>query len=236
MLHSSVDHFGQYTEKEAIGISDLFFRLEDDKQRRVRNAALDLFSRFGYDKTSTEQIARAAGISKGMVFHYFGSKQALYEYLCAYTVDFFTDWAAILRHEIEGMDYIQRYSWLSRQKMAALLKNPEAFAFLTMLITHPENQAVTPKTQEIMHKLLSLQQGTLVSMAHSGNTDRFRADLPIDTAKRYITYIIEGHTNAVLASLRQEPPDQLAHSPSWAQFDELLDHLRALFYKHEEDN
>ena len=166
MLHSSVDHFGQYTEKEAIGISDLFFRLEDDKQRRVRNAALDLFSRFGYDKTSTEQIARAAGISKGMVFHYFGSKQALYEYLCAYTVDFFTDWAAILRHEIEGMDYIQRYSWLSRQKMAALLKNPEAFA-LTMLITQPENQAVTPKP-EIMHRPLSLQ-GTLVSMAHSGN-------------------------------------------------------------------
>lgn len=39
-----------------------------DTQRRIRDAARTLFERDGYDATTTDAIARAAGVAKGTVF------------------------------------------------------------------------------------------------------------------------------------------------------------------------
>ncbi len=58
-----------------------FLRLPAEKQNAVINAALAAFGANGYKKTSVSDIAAAAGISKAMVFHYFGTKKALYLYL-----------------------------------------------------------------------------------------------------------------------------------------------------------
>ncbi len=41
------------------------------------SAALGLFCEHGYAATSTRRIAEAAGITEGLVFHYFASKEAL---------------------------------------------------------------------------------------------------------------------------------------------------------------
>lgn len=41
------------------------------------SAALALFCEHGYAGTSTRRIAEAAGVTEGLVFHYFGTKDAL---------------------------------------------------------------------------------------------------------------------------------------------------------------
>ncbi len=48
-------------------------------QARILHAALRLFADAGKGQTSVRDIARAAGVSLGMVNHYFGSKEGLYE-------------------------------------------------------------------------------------------------------------------------------------------------------------
>lgn len=58
-----------------------FFSLPIEKQNTIIDAALSTFGTNGYKKTSVSDIAAAAGISKAMVFHYFGTKKALYLYL-----------------------------------------------------------------------------------------------------------------------------------------------------------
>lgn len=58
-----------------------FFSLPVEKQNTIIDAALSAFGTNGYKKTAVSDIAAAAGISKAMVFHYFGSKKALYLYL-----------------------------------------------------------------------------------------------------------------------------------------------------------
>lgn len=58
-----------------------FRGLPAQKQNTIIDAALAAFSANGYKKTSVSDIAAAAGISKAMVFHYFGTKKALYLYL-----------------------------------------------------------------------------------------------------------------------------------------------------------
>ena len=232
MLSTTIDRYGQKPkEGRCAAITQLFSRLPEDRQQQVLDAAMGVFARHGYHKSSTQQIADAAGMSKGMVFHYFGSKQALYEVLCGITADFFTEWGERLQADMRQMDYITRYSWLARRKLEAYVAQPAMFAFLTMLITQPENQLISDKTRALCSRFDALRAGALDDMAHSGNTDRFREDLPPDNIRSYVTYIIEGYMQTVMMSLKNEPLDSLQHSPTWAAFDALLTDLETLFYK-----
>src|SRR6185503_5995541 len=50
----------------------------DERRRRLLDLGTDLFARFSYDELSMARIARAAGISKALLYHYFPSKQAYF--------------------------------------------------------------------------------------------------------------------------------------------------------------
>ncbi|GHF49727.1 TetR/AcrR family transcriptional regulator [Streptomyces morookaense] len=45
--------------------------------RRLLAAATRLFAEQGYDRTSVQEIVEAAGVTKGALYHYFGSKDDL---------------------------------------------------------------------------------------------------------------------------------------------------------------
>ncbi|WP_033291378.1 TetR/AcrR family transcriptional regulator [Amycolatopsis jejuensis] len=48
------------------------------KRRAILDAAAECFARNGFEKTSTADICRAAGISSGSLFHYFPTKRAVF--------------------------------------------------------------------------------------------------------------------------------------------------------------
>jgi AcrR family transcriptional regulator len=53
-----------------------YTRLEnDERRRRLLDLGADLFTRYAFDEISMAQIAREAGISKALLYHYFPSKQ-----------------------------------------------------------------------------------------------------------------------------------------------------------------
>jgi TetR/AcrR family transcriptional regulator, regulator of cefoperazone and chloramphenicol sensitivity len=54
---------------------------------RIRDAALRLFAERGIDGATIRDIARAAGVSAGLVRHHFGSKEALREACDHYALD-----------------------------------------------------------------------------------------------------------------------------------------------------
>ena len=56
-------------------------RAPDGKRDAILQAALDLFGRYGYRRTSIDDIARAAGIAKGTVYLYVANKEALFRTL-----------------------------------------------------------------------------------------------------------------------------------------------------------
>ncbi len=60
---------------------DKFHALDEAKQNEIINAGLFVFGNSGYKKAYISEIAECAGISKSMVFYYFGSKKELYMYL-----------------------------------------------------------------------------------------------------------------------------------------------------------
>ena len=54
------------------------------------NAALKVFALNGYRHASTDDMVREAAISKGLLFHYFGSKLGLYTFVYDYSVRYMT--------------------------------------------------------------------------------------------------------------------------------------------------
>lgn len=67
-----------------------FFDLKKEKQDRMINAALKVFAIHGYRHASTDDIVREAAISKGLLFHYFGSKLGIYSFVYDYSVRYMT--------------------------------------------------------------------------------------------------------------------------------------------------
>jgi len=54
---------------------------------RIRNAALRSFTENGFDRATVRDIARAAGVSPGLLRHHFGSKDELRRACDAYALD-----------------------------------------------------------------------------------------------------------------------------------------------------
>ena len=69
-------------------MNEKFFDLNREKQDRMINAALRVFAQNGYRHASTDVIVKEAGISKGLLFHYFTSKMGLFSFLFDYSVKY----------------------------------------------------------------------------------------------------------------------------------------------------
>lgn len=96
-------------------MNDKFFNLKREKQDRFINASLKIFSEHGYQKASTDDIVKEAGISKGLLFHYFGSKLGLYEFVYNYSTK-------LLMMEYAGILSSDRGDFFEVQKQMELAK------------------------------------------------------------------------------------------------------------------
>lgn len=86
---------------------------------RIRDAALRLFADRGIDRVSVRDIAKAAGVSSGLIRHHFGSKDGLRDACDAYALDRLTRISSAategrmtdpgLRPALESMQLLHRY-------------------------------------------------------------------------------------------------------------------------------
>jgi TetR/AcrR family fatty acid metabolism transcriptional regulator len=61
--------------------------VSEDRKQQIMDAATVVFARQGYEKTRMEDIAREAGLSKGLLYWYFQSKKDLFLELFAVTIE-----------------------------------------------------------------------------------------------------------------------------------------------------
>src|SRR5258708_21868124 len=57
--------------------------VEHDVRQQIVTAAKEHFSRYGYDKTTVSDLAKAIGFSKAYIYKFFESKQAIGEAICS---------------------------------------------------------------------------------------------------------------------------------------------------------
>jgi AcrR family transcriptional regulator len=131
-----------------VSLLDKFFSLPEEKQEVIIDAALKAFGANGYKKASTSDIAAAAGISKAMIFHYFGTKKELYLYLIQMCIE-------IIMQEIDEhfdntvTDFFERIMLSTKIEVSVMKKYPALPAFLTS-IYFENDEAVKDDIQAIL--------------------------------------------------------------------------------------
>ena len=137
-------------------MNDRFWELKKEKQDRMINSALKVFSQYGYKHASTDEIVKGAGISKGLLFHYFESKIGLYAFLYDYATRFV---ALELTANVDENGYYELYKQILTAKANSMSQYPYIFLFLNKADEETDNEAVSviserrEKYQRILHAL-----------------------------------------------------------------------------------
>ena len=116
-----------------------FLSLPQEKQNRIVDAAMNLFGEVGYKKAYISEIAAAAGISKALVFHYFGSKKGLYSYLVYYTGKIIMTEA---QHERDTLnkDFFERVIITIKFRLSIKSRYPAMNAFIESVYNENESE------------------------------------------------------------------------------------------------
>ncbi len=118
-----------------------FFDLKKEKQDRMINAALKIFALHGYRHASTDDIVKEAAISKGLLFHYFGSKLGVYTFIYDYSVRYMTLELKSAVSPVEK-DMFEILKQTEQAKLQALRGYPYMQQFLTRSMSEDVGEAL----------------------------------------------------------------------------------------------
>lgn len=158
-----------------------FRRRADQRPDEVLDAALSLFVEQGYAHTSVAQIAKAAGISKGAVYLYFPSKQALLEGLVQRAVAPVAD-RALAGASFAGGD-LRATLHAILDTIAASLSDPKFFAIPNIIM---REAVVAPEIAEmyrnaVLDRVLPVATGLIRNGIESGQLRPVDPELTLRT-------------------------------------------------------
>lgn len=209
-------------------MQDIMPGIEPDKRDRILNAAIEEFASFPYEKASTNHIVLNAGISKGLLFHYFGSKQELYEQLVGFVIE--KMYRAIMdRIDWEQTDLFERLKQIALIKMEIQKSYPHLFDFLLKVIS---NQHLAKAAEMIeFYKGYGLDFEQVSQDIYTRNVDygKFRDPATTREAINIVRWSLEKYSEELLAQMGSVTPLDLAQAA--ASMNHYMDILKQSFYK-----
>lgn len=192
-------------------MNEKFFDLKKEKQDRMINAALKVFSIGGYKHASTDDIVSEAGISKGLLFHYFGSKLGLYSFLYDYSVRF-------MKLEISGgvssteQDYFEIRRAIEYAKLQVLKNYPYMQRFLDRCRFEDVSEALMAIDRQ-KNVLADIQ----AVLKNQSSRSLFKDGVDYEKLDQILTYTVEGLMNSRFQDASFQP--ELLYKETCAYFD-----------------
>ncbi len=109
-------------------MDDVLQNLDSEKRDRIINSAIEEFATYPFSKASTNTIVKKAGISKGLLFHYFGNKKELYDYISKFVVEKLF-YEVSDRIDWDNTDIFERIKQIALVKIELSSVYPQLFAF-----------------------------------------------------------------------------------------------------------
>ena len=180
-------------------MNEKFFDLNREKQDRMINAALRIFAENGYRHASTDIIVKEAGISKGLLFHYFTSKMGLFSFLFDYSIRYMLfEYDRLI--SAKETDYFKIRREMERAKLNVLRSYPYMNEFIEKSLQ--ENQLDVIETIEISKNNYLEMLGKYNTQ---GNRSGFRNDISATQLDNMIRYTVDGLTKDQLQAGSFQP-------------------------------
>jgi len=193
---------------------------ETEKHMQIMSAAAAVFARHGYMKTTVDEIVAAAGISKGLFYHYYANKKELY-------LSLYEAYADVLSREIREKvdvsqtDFFIRLRQVSHLRIDIVTRMPHLWDFLYSAYNeqHPD---IAPLIQS---KNAQIVQESYNSSVSNIDWTKFRSGLNPDKAIELITWVAEGFVRKVTANGIHVMPE------TYMEFDDYLGYLKLGMYE-----
>lgn len=188
---------------------------DHDVRHQIVTAATEHFSRYGYEKTTVSDLAKAIGFSKAYIYKFFESKQAIGEMICANCLhQIETEVRAAIGETERPPEKLRRmFKAIVEASLRLFFQDRKLYEIAATSATERWQSAVT--YEERIHKLLQdiLQEGR--------QTGDFERKTPLDEASMAIYLVMRPYLNPLLL---QHSFDHIDEAP--AQLSSLV--LRSL--------
>ena len=179
-------------------MNERFFELKKEKQDRMLNGIMKIFALYGYRKASTDDIVKEAGVSKGLLFHYFDSKAGAYCFAYEYSARFLSmqleKTVSLSEH-----DLFRVMRQVEDAKYVALRKYPYMQRFLLSV-----EQVSEPEVLEAIEEYRNLVPSFLEDVLSAVDYGRIVEDADGKVLTRTIEYVTRGIMECTLAK-RMDP-------------------------------
>lgn len=204
-------------------MNEKFFTLPEEKRERIINAGLKCFAKGGYKHTVTDDIAAQAEISKGLLFHYFGNKKELYEYLFGYSIRFVKERMEAVS-ALKGDDFFNIIQTATLVKTNMMKEHPYVFDFI--IKAYYDESAPSMECIEGLYTV-TLKENTDLILEQVGK-EKFKEGADLELLTNMIYWMADGFM------LRQQRAGNLYDMNTIsAQFGAAMQELRRAFYKEE---
>ena len=169
-------------------MNDKFNSLSDERQKMIINGAMKCFSIHGYEKASMADIAKEAGVSKALLFHYFETKKKLFLYLWDLTAEKTRE--SLVASDVEGdKDFFSVMEKGLKAKMD-LARSWPWMAIFAVKAWYEDDPEVSPDITKSTDPYAKVTGETLRLLYP--DTD-FRDDLDIGVMYKDMYYMSEGY-------------------------------------------
>ncbi|WP_413305031.1 TetR/AcrR family transcriptional regulator [Bacillus sp. 1P10SD] len=203
-----------------------FLNLDSEKQNRIINAAIQEFAQKGYSNASTNEIVKEAGISKGLLFHYFQNKKQLFLFLFDSCVELITD-DFYKKIDLTETDFFQRIRQSVLIKMELLAQYPDLFKFVEK--AYMEDAADIQA--EMQKKVRELNHINIGKIYEGIDVSKFRDDIDIQKIFKIITWTFEKLSDEELYKAKLIPNYEIDYQKVQKEAEVYFEILIKCFYK-----
>jgi len=202
---------------------DMFLNLRAEKQQHIIDAALNIFGKNGYKKASVADIAEEAGIAKGMINYYFGSKKNLYLYLADLC---FKSMASEMEKQFDNnvVDFFEKMKMSVRIKVNVIKGHAAILSFLSSVYTEKDSE-VTAEIGLFLAEGMKFRE----QMLYSGvDESKFNDDVDPKLIDKFLLWAADGFTNSLKNGLGIDEIEAMTK-----ELFDFLDLMKKCFYKKE---
>ena len=182
--------------------------IDHEVRDQIVTAATEHFSRYGYEKTTVSDLAKAIGFSKAYVYKFFESKQAIGEMICANCLrDIETEVkAAIAESDLPSEKLRRMFKGFTEATLRLLFRDRKLYEIAAAAATErwPAVVAYEERVQALLKEIL--QEGR-----QSGDFER---KTPLDETAAAIYLVMRPYFNPLLLqhsfNYTDEAPGQLS--------------------------
>lgn len=205
-------------------MNEKFFDLKKEKQDRMINGALEIFAMNGYDHASTDDIVKAAGISKGLLFHYFISKLGLYSFIYDYSVKYvLLELSTVVSGGEEKGDFFDLFWQIRTAQLQVMKTYPYMIQFLNRSRQEDSKEALAETAEK--REILPAKYHEIMDRADSS---LFNEDTDMEKLSAIIDYTETGLLTGSFQFGSFQPEAYMEELKGY------LDMLKRLTYRQEE--